>query len=64
MISKKVIYWAAAAGGLAIVLWLHHWALHGYPWLDRSDIQNHEFFIGIFGMLGLGLLIGGGLKSA
>lgn len=57
--SKKVLYVAAGLGALAGALWLHHWALHGYPWLDQNDVQSHEFFMGLFLALAVGLVLGG-----
>lgn len=42
---------------LAALMLVHHYAKHGYVF-DKNDINNHEFFIAIFGMLGIGMLIG------
>lgn len=43
---------------LAIALLVHHAIKHGYL-MDSKDVMNHEFFIALFGALGVGLIIGG-----
>lgn len=60
--ARKVLYVGIGFASFAFALLLHHWAKHGYL-VDKHDIENHEFFIGAFGMLGLGLIIGGGVLS-
>lgn len=55
---RPIVFIAVGLLALAGLILAHHFAKHGYL-IDHNDINNHEFFVAIFGALGAGALLGG-----